>query len=520
MSRRSARSPTLRKAFQKYAKVAYHEAILEAAERVFLRDGYHEAKMADIAAEAGVSVGTLYNYFTSKELVFASIVERGKADLAEALVETAKVGDPLERLRAVVEVGLRFIEERGALFALYTQLGLMTESDIKRVGGAQAEQAYLEHVQALADIIALAQNARQHTRRRGSPGAGVCARRHQQRVRLQLAPRRAPGKPGRTSGEHPLDLPPRSTATMSERRGIALVFAAALLAFSCKSANGKGDLPPPTGSGTPAPEIPALAASDSPGGAGESTTDAPGHFSGTGTLVSEHQAELGPKSSGVITRITVDEGDHVKKGQLLFSLDSAQAQIAARQAKAAVAAAQVGVDSAELDFKRTKELFDRGSVAPATFDQVKARYDGAKANLDQAKAALSMAYRNASDASVRSPIDGVVTNKLKNVGETATMMPPTVILVVQDLDSLELRARLPERALSSIKTGAQVRMHLPATGADRVVEIKRINPAIDARTRTIEVVALVKNKDHALKPGMLAEVSYDLPDAGAKAKAK
>lgn len=303
------------------------------------------------------------------------------------------------------------------------------------------------------------------------------------------------------------------------RRGLAVIAAAALMLLGCKTAKTGEGLPPPTGSGTPPPDIPSLAAADGVGdaGSGAGASQGAGHFSGTGTLVAEHHAELGPKSSGVLTQVAVDEGDHVKKGQLLFRLDAAQAQIAARQAKAAVEAAQVGLDAAGLDYKRTKELFDRGSVAPATLDQVKARFDGAQANLDQAKAALSMANRNAGDAAVRSPIDGVVTNKLKSVGETVTMMPPTVVVVVQDLDSLELRARLPERALANIKTGDKVKMHLPATGEDRIVEIKRINPAIDARTRTVEIVAAVQNKDHALKPGMLAEVSYDLPDAGAKA---
>lgn len=301
---------------------------------------------------------------------------------------------------------------------------------------------------------------------------------------------------------------------MSEQSRLAWIVALSLLSFGCKSGKSGDGLPPPSGSGTPPPEIPSLA-SASAAGADDDSAAGDRHFSGTGSLVAEHRAELGPKFGGVIAKIAVDEGDTVKKGQLLFRMDSAQAQIAARQAAAAVAAAKVGLDAAELEYKRTKELFDRGSVPPATFDQVKAHHDAAQANLDQAKAALSMAGRNAADAAVRSPIDGVITAKLRSEGETASMMPPTVIVVVQDLDSLELRARLPERSLQGIKAGDSVKMHLPATGEDRTVSIKRVNPAVDPRTRTVEIVCSVPNKERTLKPGMLAEVSYELPAAAA-----
>ncbi|MEB2321636.1 MAG: TetR/AcrR family transcriptional regulator [Sorangiineae bacterium] len=158
MSRRPARSPTLRKAFQRYARVAYHEAILEAAERVFLRDGYHETKIADVAAESGVSVGTLYNYFASKELIFASIIERGRTHLEQAVAGCAGLPDPVERLRQVLGAALRFIEERGAMFALYTQVGFSGDPDL-RLCCAPAGAAYHAHVATLAAIIGEAQEA-------------------------------------------------------------------------------------------------------------------------------------------------------------------------------------------------------------------------------------------------------------------------------------------------------------------------------------------------------------------------
>jgi multidrug efflux pump subunit AcrA (membrane-fusion protein) len=110
---------------------------------------------------------------------------------------------------------------------------------------------------------------------------------------------------------------------------------------------------------------------------------------------------------------------------------------------------------------------------------------------------------------VTAPFDGVVTEKRMNVGETATLMPPSIVLVVQDLDSLELRARLPESALKTVHQGSEITARFPSVGQSRRVRVKRIAPTIDARTRTIEIVGDVDNKDHRLLSGMLAEVVYD-----------
>jgi multidrug efflux pump subunit AcrA (membrane-fusion protein) len=101
-----------------------------------------------------------------------------------------------------------------------------------------------------------------------------------------------------------------------------------------------------------------------------------------------------------------------------------------------------------------------------------------------------------------------VTEKRMNVGEIATMMPPSVVLVLQDTDALELRARLPESALRSVHEGSEISVHFPSIDDSRRVAVKRISPTVDPRNRTIEVVANVDNKDHRLLGGMLAEVDY------------
>jgi AcrR family transcriptional regulator len=118
-----------RRKIRSYARTAYTEAILEAAERLFLRVGYHDAKMADLATEAQVAVGTLYRYFSSKEEVFASLVARGREEVLAILAACLALPATRPRLEAVVGRLFEYVEERGALFAIYAQLGTGLEAE-------------------------------------------------------------------------------------------------------------------------------------------------------------------------------------------------------------------------------------------------------------------------------------------------------------------------------------------------------------------------------------------------------
>lgn len=304
----------------------------------------------------------------------------------------------------------------------------------------------------------------------------------------------------------------------SSPRGLCSIasLALVLLALGCQQKQGPA-LPPATGEGAPPPpKVPTLKdiAQSAPDIHAETVDRA-----GVGSLQPLQEASLGPKETGIITAIHVDEGDVVKKGKLLFQLDSDQFEFAVAQAKAALASAQVQFDAARLDNERTAALRARNSIAQDLADQAKARLDASQSALEQARAAFGLAQRRAANMAVYSPIDGVVTARRMHVGETATMMPPSIVLVIQNLDVLELRARLPETALRTVKEQSELVVSFPAIGETRNVKVKRIAPIIDPRTRTIEILAELPNQDHRLKAGMLAEVAY-APAASAPTQTK
>jgi len=114
-----SRPRVLRQALQEHTRAAYREAILAAAERIILRDGFQPARMADIADATGVSVGTLYNYFESKEAVFNALLEHHRGRFIAQVERPFASDDPLVQLRELVARSHEFAEENGALFNLY-----------------------------------------------------------------------------------------------------------------------------------------------------------------------------------------------------------------------------------------------------------------------------------------------------------------------------------------------------------------------------------------------------------------
>lgn len=284
---------------------------------------------------------------------------------------------------------------------------------------------------------------------------------------------------------------------------------AALLVACDKEAEDKPRLPP-SQAGAPKIPVPAAAGASPQAGARPGSRDMTRERY-VGNARPKHEAELGPRMSGTLASVEVQEGDMVKKGQVLFRLDARSTRLGVASAEAALQGAQIARDNAKRELERQQQLVAKGTVAAAVLERTEAAFNSAANGVSQAEVGLSMARRGTADSSVVSPIDGVVAHKLKSVGETVTMMPPTVVLVIQDQSVLEVRARVPEAALKLLHEGDQVTAHFTAVEAAREATIVRIQPTVDAMTRTIEVVVDVDNKDGALRPGMYVELELRPP---------
>ncbi len=150
---RGTEKSSVRDAVREESRAAYREAILAAAERAFGRLGFHDAKMADIAAEAGVAAGTLYNYFKNKDEVFASILQRGQEQVTALFDAHAGVEDPLERTRLRLRDTFAYLEEHGVLFSMFLRLGGFVDHAQKRVLEDHSEHGYTQGVERTTEMI-------------------------------------------------------------------------------------------------------------------------------------------------------------------------------------------------------------------------------------------------------------------------------------------------------------------------------------------------------------------------------
>jgi RND family efflux transporter MFP subunit len=236
----------------------------------------------------------------------------------------------------------------------------------------------------------------------------------------------------------------------------------------------------------------------------------------TGTVEAHRKSTLAPPFSALVKKVMVREGDYVEKGAPLVKLDISDMALQKKQAVAGLDAAKANYDVTQLEWERMKALYEAEGIAKSQWDMVDARLKAAKAGMDQAKVGLDTSKKFLGDATVRAPYSGLIVKKYVSEGERVTTMPPSYLVVLEEIDILDLRLKLPETEMNRFKEGEEITVRFSATGQEAIARISKVVGSIDPMTRTFSVIAEIDNRDHALKPGMFAEVKLgEAPAAGA-----
>ena len=263
-------------------------------------------------------------------------------------------------------------------------------------------------------------------------------------------------------------------------------------------------------------------------------------YEAVATINARTASTISAKLMGTVQAIHVQEGDPVKEGDLLVTIDPRtvssqldQAQAGLREARRAQAsavssrdAAAAAAELAAATFKRYEQLLKDNSVSQQEFEEIQSRSRQAKATLaqteamveaarsrvQQAQAAVQQATLAKKDAQVRAPYDGQVVSKLIDAGDLASPGTPLLNLEQEGLFCADLV--LPERHIQTVKVGMQVKVLVPALdNLDVIGEVGRIIPAADAQSRSFEVkVGMPQGLD--LKTGMFARVFIPIGGAG------
>jgi membrane fusion protein (multidrug efflux system) len=251
----------------------------------------------------------------------------------------------------------------------------------------------------------------------------------------------------------------------------------------------------PAPEGEPAPEIPA------------STKE--GRLTFSGEFASPMQSDVAARITGRVGAVHASEGQRVHKGQPLLTLETEYLELDVEKAEAELLRAKAAAVEAGHELGRKQSLLAKGSVPQSTFDRAQAAEAQAQASLKLAEAGLGTARQRLKDATVTSPVDGVVIARRADAGES--IGDSTVTFVVAQTAPLRLRFRVPERYLGQIEVGQKVVATVdPYPGEVFEGRTTLVGEGLDAATRTFIVEAEFANRDGRLKPGLFARIELDL----------
>lgn len=236
------------------------------------------------------------------------------------------------------------------------------------------------------------------------------------------------------------------------------------------------------------------------------------------TIKGRQDVEIRPQVSGFITKLCVDEGATVRKGQLLFIIDPTQYEAAVRTAKASVATAEAAVNTQQMTVDNKIELNKKQIISDYDLSMAKNSLAQAQAQLAQAKAQLTTAQQNYSFTQVKSPSDGVINDIPYRLGALVSPSMATPMTTVSEIDEVYVYFSTTEKELLAMtKTGGTIKEEIskiPAiklqlidgTTYDAEGKVDAITGVIDQSTGSVSMRAIFPNKEHMLRSGGTANV--------------
>lgn len=204
-----------------------------------------------------------------------------------------------------------------------------------------------------------------------------------------------------------------------------------------------------------------------------------------GTVVALESVKVASRLMGYIKDIAVVEGQRVKAGQRLFTIDPLDIEGAVAQARLGLQQAEDALQDAKADFERFQALYQDEVVSRQQFEKMKLNYDMAVTRAAQAKAGLGTAQGQMRYATVSAPINGVVTQKLAMEGDIAA--PGHPVLMLENPDKLQVQTSVPEALFRTLQLGQVVQVQVDGQPQAVEARVARLSPAADPMSHTYMV---------------------------------
>jgi len=238
----------------------------------------------------------------------------------------------------------------------------------------------------------------------------------------------------------------------------------------------------------------------------------------SGSVISDNQKMLTSRYMGYVKHMEVSEGDIVKKGQLIYEIDSKEIESAERQVDLAISQARLALQMNKnqynnilINLARHERLYKKNMVSKYEFEQLqlaaknlKDMVEIAEQQANQALAKKDEVLNQYNYLKIHAPNDGVIVSKRLNEGEMAIPGMPAVVLT--DLSKLKVIAELSETQLKYISMGKAVDIEIPSIAFKTTGEITAIVPNSNPMTHKFKIIMKLDHKSSSVYPGMYAKI--------------
>lgn len=224
----------------------------------------------------------------------------------------------------------------------------------------------------------------------------------------------------------------------------------------------------------------------------------------TGSVQPERNADLRAEVSAVVMQVLKENGESVKRGDLLVRLDDTAIRDSMQSAEAASRAAGQTLDQAERTFQRLKTLRTSGMASAQALDDAESRRNNAQSDVAAARSRAALAGQQLQRTGVRAPFDGIVSERKVSNGDTAQIGKELIKVI--DPTSMRFEGLVSADKIGLVKVGQPVRFRINGyPGQDFVGKVKRVDPAANAVTRQVVVLVDFVDKTLPRVAGLYAE---------------
>ena len=234
----------------------------------------------------------------------------------------------------------------------------------------------------------------------------------------------------------------------------------------------------------------------------------------SGYVVARRKAAVASKGTGRLVLLNVEEGDQVKKGQLIARLEDDDVVAARESARQSLLVAEADLYDAKTSFERMRILLKQGLIAQVEYDVAEARFKRVVASIDVARFALKEAEVAVDNTRIIAPFDGTVLKKNADVGEIVAPLAgaassKAAVVTIADMSSLEVDADVSEANITRVAPEQQCEITLDAYPQQRYPGyVTKIVPTADRAKATVLVKIKFKEYDQRVLPEMSAKISF------------